>query len=48
VPAHGDHVRVDDPEKQPIYEVVRSYIEPDNITVIVKPLDEQYGRASWR
>jgi hypothetical protein len=36
LPRAGDHLRVDEPGKQPIYEVIRSYFEPDNITVIVR------------
>lgn len=39
LPNHGDHVRVDEPDKQPIYEVVRCFIEPDNITVVVRPVE---------
>lgn len=41
LPHHGDLVRVDEPGNQPIYEVVRSYFEPENITVIVRPVDGQ-------
>jgi hypothetical protein len=36
LPRAGGHLRVDEPDKQPIYEVIRSYFEPDNITVIVR------------
>jgi hypothetical protein len=31
--------RVDEPHKQPIYEVVRRVFEPDNVTVIVRPVN---------
>jgi hypothetical protein len=38
LPSRGDHVRVDEPDKQPIYEVLRYYFEPDNITVVVQAI----------
>lgn len=40
LPNHGDQLRVDEPDKQPIYEVLCCRFEPDNITVIVRPVGE--------
>jgi hypothetical protein len=37
LPAHGDRVRVDEPGKQPLYEVLHCLFEPSNITVVVQP-----------
>ena len=37
VPIPGDRVRVDDPDQQPLYEVVSRLIEPGDITVYVRP-----------
>jgi hypothetical protein len=39
LPMAGDELRVDEPHKQPIYEVVRRVFEPDNVTVIVRPVN---------
>jgi hypothetical protein len=45
LPNHGDHLRVDDPDKQPLYEVVRCDFEQNNITVVVRPLQSDMPTA---
>lgn len=37
LPAQGDELRVDESGKQPLYEVIRCFFEPLNITVYVRP-----------
>jgi hypothetical protein len=46
LPSRGDRLRIDDPQKQPVYEVLYSYIEPDNITVVVRPFQECLPESS--
>jgi hypothetical protein len=37
LPAPGDAIRIDEPGKQPIYEVIRRFFESSNTTICVRP-----------
>jgi hypothetical protein len=46
LPNPGDLLRVDEVGKQPVYQVVRNYFEPDNLTVVVKPSESEMPTAA--
>jgi hypothetical protein len=49
LPSQGDEIRIDEPDKQPTYEVVRRFFEHGDVTVIVRPAGSgsQQAQSPW-